>query len=131
MMMMRMMMRSFVFALVGLAASCSGDDQIGRNEQKVSCGGGGTGAGVQSAACQQACGGAQGLLCPTGSICVDDPSDSCDPKQGGSDCIGICVSIPCGGLRHLVCPSGLTCVDDPSDACDPMQGGSDCPAFCQ
>ena len=23
-------------------------------------------------------------------ICMDDPSDGCDPRSGGSDCIGIC-----------------------------------------
>ena len=37
-----------------------------------------------------ACGGFAGLLCPDGMVCVDDPSDDCDPRRGGSDCIGIC-----------------------------------------
>lgn len=38
------------------------------------------------------CGGITGKLCPTGTTCVDDPSDSCVPSKGGADCIGICVS---------------------------------------
>ncbi|KAL8420442.1 hypothetical protein RB594_003287 [Gaeumannomyces avenae] len=24
-------------------------------------------------------------------ICVDDPTDTCDPKNGGADCLGLCV----------------------------------------
>ena len=37
------------------------------------------------------CGGFLGLQCsdPT-DVCVDDPSDNCDPNNGGADCIGIC-----------------------------------------
>ncbi|MGH8552225.1 MAG: hypothetical protein ACRERS_02930, partial [Methylococcales bacterium] len=38
----------------------------------------------------QACGGIAGFPCPDGQVCVDDPTDSCDPNQGGADCIGIC-----------------------------------------
>jgi len=38
------------------------------------------------------CGGITGKLCPTDQVCVDDPTDTCDPKQGGADCIGICQS---------------------------------------
>ncbi|KAF4457353.1 hypothetical protein F53441_682 [Fusarium austroafricanum] len=37
------------------------------------------------------CGGFQGLGCPKGLYCYDDPSDSCDPKKGGADCSGICL----------------------------------------
>jgi hypothetical protein len=36
------------------------------------------------------CGGFAGLTCPGGMICVDDPSDDCDPDLGGADCIGMC-----------------------------------------
>lgn len=39
-----------------------------------------------------ACGGIAGIRCPSGSICVDDPADDCDPNRGGADCAGICVS---------------------------------------
>jgi hypothetical protein len=38
----------------------------------------------------QACGGIAGIKCPENESCVDDPSDSCDPSQGGADCSGIC-----------------------------------------
>jgi hypothetical protein len=38
----------------------------------------------------QACGGIAGIKCPDGLTCVDDPSDNCDPTQGGADCSGIC-----------------------------------------
>lgn len=37
------------------------------------------------------CGGFAGLTCPKGQVCVDDPSDDCDPEKGGADCIGLCV----------------------------------------
>jgi hypothetical protein len=37
------------------------------------------------------CGGFGGLQCPDGLTCVDDPSDSCDPMQGGADCMGRCI----------------------------------------
>ncbi|MGH8584179.1 MAG: hypothetical protein ACREWG_15660 [Gammaproteobacteria bacterium] len=38
----------------------------------------------------QACGGITGAQCPTGQTCVDDPTDTCDPTQGGADCAGTC-----------------------------------------
>nr|WP_143341430.1 hypothetical protein [Crenothrix polyspora] len=38
----------------------------------------------------QLCGGIASIACPTGQLCVDDPSDTCNPKQGGADCSGIC-----------------------------------------
>ncbi len=37
------------------------------------------------------CGGIAGISCPNSLICIDDPSDNCDPKNGAADCIGICV----------------------------------------
>ncbi|RSL69563.1 hypothetical protein CEP53_002197 [Fusarium sp. AF-6] len=37
------------------------------------------------------CGGFAGLECPDGLWCYDDPSDDCDPENGGSDCGGICL----------------------------------------
>jgi len=37
------------------------------------------------------CGGFPGTPCPQGQLCLDDPSDDCDPDNGGADCIGICV----------------------------------------
>lgn len=38
------------------------------------------------------CGGIAGIPCPEGKKCVDDPSDDCDPTQGGADCQGVCVT---------------------------------------
>jgi len=40
---------------------------------------------------KQICGGIAAIPCPSGKKCVDDPSDTCDPAQGGADCSGICV----------------------------------------
>ena len=71
------------------------------------------------------CGGIAGITCPRGLRCVDDPRDSCDPKNGGADCGGICVppaSVPickvgttgiCGNrdnVRVNPCTFG-TCID--------------------
>jgi hypothetical protein len=44
---------------------------------------------------RQFCGGIAGFPCPEGLTCVDNPRDSCDPKQGGADCGGICVKDKC------------------------------------
>ena len=38
------------------------------------------------------CGGIAAIPCPEGYVCVDDPTDTCDPNQGGADCGGICVA---------------------------------------
>ena len=38
------------------------------------------------------CGGFANIPCPDGLVCIDDPSDNCDPTQGGADCGGICVT---------------------------------------
>lgn len=38
------------------------------------------------------CGGIAGIQCPNGYTCVDDPTDTCDPKSGGADCGGICIT---------------------------------------
>ena len=31
------------------------------------------------------CGGFAGIGCSEGYVCVDDPSDDCDPNQGGAE----------------------------------------------
>lgn len=36
------------------------------------------------------CGGFGGFQCPGSGVCVDDPSDDCDPENGGADCGGQC-----------------------------------------
>jgi hypothetical protein len=80
-----------------------------------------SGAGVSVASsgecpAQQTCGGIAGIPCPGGGICVDDPSDDCDPAQGGADCGGICQCV-----ETLLCvigshfdssPSVCACVPD-------------------
>ncbi len=43
-----------------------------------------------SSASRQMCGGIAALPCPEGLVCVDDPSDSCNPDSGGADCSGVC-----------------------------------------
>ncbi len=48
------------------------------------------------------CGGFAGIKCSAGFRCIDDPSDSCDPKQGGADCSGICVPEETGTLSSSV-----------------------------
>jgi hypothetical protein len=65
----------------------------------------------------EVCGGFLGLPCPEPQTCIDDPSDDCDPKNGGADCSGICV-----------CPKAPSCIygtkfDKDSCSCvpDPTQ----------
>lgn len=40
------------------------------------------------------CGGFAGIPCGAGEVCIDDPSDGCDPAHGGADCPGICTAKP-------------------------------------
>src|SRR5581483_2635812 len=90
---------------------------------------------------QVACGGLLGTPCPGAGKCVDDPSDDCDPANGGADCGGVCTClqtelcirgthfdnnpavcacvpdapppVPCGGIAARPCPGAGKCVDDP------------------
>lgn len=39
---------------------------------------------------RQFCGGIAGFPCPEGYVCVDDPTDDCNPRKGGADCGGYC-----------------------------------------
>jgi hypothetical protein len=59
---------------------------------------------------------------------------SCDPRHGGADCIGVCITLDppqtCGGIAAFPCPEGQDCVDDPNDDCDPKNGGADCSGIC-
>ncbi len=42
--------------------------------------------------CVQQCGGFAGIACEEpNTLCVDDPTDGCDPQHGGADCGGLCV----------------------------------------
>jgi hypothetical protein len=84
---------------------------IGSGNQTMSCSAHG-GAGDVCAPKQ--CGGFAGLPCGANEECIDDPSDSCDPKNGGADCGGICVpaATPCG---PSTCAAGEVC-------CNPLSG---------
>ncbi len=64
------------------------------------------------------CGGIAGFPCAGAGTCVDDPSDDCDPEQGGADCGGICT---CGNVL-LLCIEGTVFDDSPEVcACVPAQ----------
>jgi hypothetical protein len=79
------------------------------------------------------CGGIAGIACPGATVCVDDPTDNCDPNNGGSDCGGYCTPKStgmCGGIAGIQCASGLRCLDDPNDTCNPNSGGADCSGLC-
>jgi hypothetical protein len=49
------------------------------------------------------CGGFAGRPCPGRGRCDDDPSDSCDPANGGADCGGICTCI-----QNVACTTNTT-----------------------
>lgn len=78
------------------------------------------------------CGGIAGIACEDpAQVCVDDPSDTCDPAKGGADCGGICITPEfCGGFAGVACGDGKKCIDDPRDDCDPKKGGADCGGIC-
>jgi hypothetical protein len=95
-------------------------------------------AGTTTGGIKQPCAGPNGLTCPGGMNCVDDPSDKCDPTRDGDKCMGICTTgvkmqfkQPCAGPSGLTCPGGMNCVDDPSDKCDPTRDGEKCMGICE
>jgi len=71
------------------------------------------------------CGGIAGIPCPDGQQCIDDPNDDCDPKNGGADCSGICVTRtnPCAAVLCMVGTQCINrggvavCVPVPTDPC--------------
>jgi len=90
------------------------------------------------------CGGFVGVPCPGAGECVDDPSDDCDPQNGGADCTGLCEcnveglciegerwdSSPnvCGCVADYdpciaaLCPTGTRCVNQEGQAqCIPLE----------
>jgi hypothetical protein len=72
------------------------------------------------------CGGIAAIPCPGAGVCQDDPSDTCDPQQGGADCGGVC---SCGPNNKL-CVKGTVWNGDPAVcACVPAPtGGAACGA---
>jgi hypothetical protein len=60
------------------------------------------------------CGGFAGIPCPGAAECVDDPSDDCDPEQGGADCGGLCecnsIGLCIDGYRWDSSPNVCDCV---------------------
>jgi hypothetical protein len=58
------------------------------------------------------CGGIAGIECPGSGVCVDDPSDECDPEAGGADCGGLC---ECNAIG--LCVEGMVWDDSP-DVCN-------------
>jgi len=68
------------------------------------------------------CGGIAGRPCPGSGKCADDPTDTCDPTQGGADCGGVCSCV-----QNVLCtmdhtfdssPAVCACVPSPA-ACAP------------
>jgi hypothetical protein len=69
---------------------------------------------------QVRCGGIAAFPCPGAGICLDDPSDSCDPKNGGADCGGLCSCAP----NKKACPKGQIWNGNPTVcACVPEMPG--------
>lgn len=52
--------------------------------------------------CVKRCGGIAGIQCDSGEICVDDPTDNCDPNNGGADCMGTCKTC----VQNTMCTNG-------------------------
>lgn len=46
------------------------------------------------------CGGIAAFACPGAGNCVDDPSDNCDPANGGADCGGVCACEVVGSCKR-------------------------------
>ena len=79
---------------------------------------------VEGAAIGEFCGGFAGILCEGNGLCVDDPSDDCDPNMGGADCGGICIENPC---NLADCTPGNTCeVQNGEAVCVPTSGTNPC-----
>lgn len=65
------------------------------------------------------CGGIAGFPCPEGFVCVDDPSDNCDPATGGADCSGVCLPIDYNPCAAILCIEGTTCCPQCGGVCIP------------
>jgi hypothetical protein len=81
------------------------------------------------------CGGFAGIACPGAGNCVDDPSDDCDPQNGGADCGGICECVANAlciqGSHFDTSPAVCACVPDAvNDPCASVRcrAGTHCSA---
>ena len=76
------------------------------------------------------CGGLTGATCPGLGRCADDPSDTCDPNQGGADCTGFCSCVQnvlCTTDHHFdPSPSVCACVPNAPTQCPPV-----CDIYCE
>lgn len=81
-------------------------------------------AAAQMSDTLQVCGGFAVLPCPDGFVCVDDPSDSCDPELGGADCSGVCIPADVNPCAAILCAEGTTCCPQCGGVCIP--GGVPC-----
>lgn len=77
------------------------------------------------------CGGSDDFECADGRVCVDDPSDECNPFTGGVNCTKLCTALPsyCGGTTGVECPTGYACTNDPDSWCK-LTDGFDCTGIC-
>ena len=110
---------------MGICTSLPGDQAAGSNEvastYQCSCVDGTTSSGSSctytTGNAPESCGGFAGTVCSDKSMeCIDDPSDSCNPENGGADCLGICVTT-CGGFTagpQRDCPDETTCTNNPN-----------------
>lgn len=66
------------------------------------------------------CGGITGTPCPGMGRCKDDPSDNCNPNDGGVDCGGSCVCTASLKCKHeyIFDPSPEVCACTPDPALD-------------
>lgn len=70
----------------------------------------------ECAVTKQFCGGIAAIPCPGEGRCADDPTDNCDPADGGADCGGICSCIETvlciRGTHFDSSPAVCACVPD-------------------
>jgi hypothetical protein len=95
------------------AGSCQPDDLC----QTVKCASGthcDAGICTPDSSTKKTCGGIAAFPCPGSGMCVDDPTDSCNPWFGGADCGGICICAPFGfcklGTHWDASPGVCACV---------------------
>lgn len=84
--------------------------------------------------CLPECGGPDDALCDNDTFCNDEPFDTCDPVNGGTNCIGTCLRVKdppifCGGTSMVSCPLNFECFDSNSNVCNVDSGT--CQGYCK